>query len=86
MMRNDGSETKTRRMTLIAKEIAKHFPGSVDLDKMLLWIRVHVGLTPKKAEEYLNDVIDSHGWISKDGLITACEDEKNDESEKRKAK
>lgn len=69
MVRQDGSFVKIQRHVEISKQIAKHLPAPVSYEKTLLWIRVNIGLSPTKAIEYLQDVLDSHGWVVEDGVI-----------------
>lgn len=66
-----GQRQKTQTMIAITKEVAKSFPNGALFDKTLLWIRVNQGLSPQKAEQYLNDVIETKGWVVVDGRIKA---------------
>ena len=63
MSPKDGSYVKKMRMDEIAKRISKEFPHSTSFEAVVLWAKVNIGLTRGKAEEYVSDVVASHGWV-----------------------
>jgi len=67
--RRDGSYWRKMRIRQIREEIAKHMPNGVPVEKMLLWIQVEMGLTRKKAEEYLKLAVESGDFAIRDGKI-----------------
>jgi hypothetical protein len=69
MLRKDGSYVKIQRQKLIQKQIQSCFPKEVDVEKMILWTKLNIGLTREKAEEYINDVVEGNGWIVVEGKI-----------------
>jgi hypothetical protein len=69
LVRRDGSYVKVERLKQIGKEIARYFPEPVDYHKMVLWVEMNIGLSPVKAVEYIDKVIEAHGWIVEDGKI-----------------
>jgi len=69
MSRRDGAWIKAQRLKMIAKEVAKTFPEGADLEHVLLWIEVNIGLSRKKAQEYLAKVVAVKGWRIEDGRI-----------------
>ena len=67
--RRDGSYWRKMRIKRVREEIAKHMPGGVSVEKMLIWIQVEMGLTRRKAEEYLRLAVESGDFTIKDGKI-----------------
>jgi hypothetical protein len=68
-MRRDGSFVKVERINQIRREIAKNLPNPVDLEKLRIWVECNIGLSKQKAEEYIDIVVSSAGWIIVDGKI-----------------
>jgi hypothetical protein len=69
----DASYLKTQRLLQIKKHIAKQFPNPVNLELMILWIEVNIGLTHDRAFEYITTVCMANQWNLKDGSITPLE-------------
>jgi len=68
-MRRDGAYWRRMRLKQIKEEIAKHMPNGVSVEKMLIWIQVEMGLTRKKAEEYLRLAVESSDFTIREGRI-----------------
>jgi len=67
--RRDGSYWRKMRIRQIREEIARHMPNGVPVEKMLIWIQVEMGLTRKKAEEYLRLAVESGDFTIREGKI-----------------
>jgi len=67
--RRDGTYWRRMRIRQIREEIAKHMPEGISIERMLLWIQVEMGLTRRKAEEYLRLAVESGDFTIKDGKI-----------------
>ena len=71
-MRNDASVTKLERYRMIEKQIAAQFPSPVSIDKLVLWVKLNIGLTEARAREYICDVVAGKDWVmNPDDTITA---------------
>lgn len=69
--KKDGSWVRLQRKNQIKKQIVQHFPSPVDYKQTVRWILANIGLTRKKAVEYLNEIVECEGWILNDGVILA---------------
>lgn len=69
MVRRDGAFIKTERVRRIGKEIAKHSPKAMSLDRLMAWVEMEIGLTRKRAEEYILLACLAHGWVIEDGMV-----------------
>jgi len=67
--RRDGAYFRKMRLDAIRRELARHMPDGVHVEKMILWIMVEFGLTRKKAEEYLKLVVETGDFTIRDGKI-----------------
>ena len=74
--RRDGTFIRKERLMAIAKEIAY----DLNQDKrcvyedVILWCQYNIGLTEKKAREYVDVVVKAHtDWHLNNGLITCGE-------------
>ena len=74
-IRKDGAFIKKQRLNKISKYVVKAAAkGPLSMKKVLAWIQVNVGLTPPKAREYLEVLIDAYEWIvEKNGLTVPKE-------------
>jgi hypothetical protein len=70
-MRKDGAFVKLDRIRQIQKEITKCFPKEVELNRIILWTEMNIGLTQEKAEEYITKIIDANGWVLSEGKISS---------------
>lgn len=73
-VRNDASTTKMERQIMIAKKIAATFNANpkdpIFLRKLVIWVEMSIGLTRRRAEEYIAVVVDSHDdWVIEDGAL-----------------
>lgn len=67
----DTSFLRSQRMKKIAQFIAIGLNKSeeVDLEGLNLWIEYEIGLTRKKASEYVKTVCGRKGWMIEDGKV-----------------
>ena len=76
--RRDGSYVRSQRLLDIAKQIAYKIHESTNklcsYDELIIWVQMWMGLTDKKAAEYINLVLKAKGWILKDGFISYGDD------------
>lgn len=72
-VRRDGSFIRSQRLIQIGKRIAVGLSEfkTVDVEQLILWIQMNLGLTEKRASEYVAVVVKAKGWVLKDGEITA---------------
>lgn len=68
-MAKDGATIRAERLNTIAKQIASYFPRGVKYENIISAIQLNYGLTRKKAEEYIQIILDAKGWIVLDGII-----------------
>ena len=71
MVKHDGSFTKTQRMSRIAAYVAPKLAegATINIEKLIAWIEINIGLTRKRAEEYLNTLASAYDWNVKDGFL-----------------
>lgn len=76
-IRRDGSFIRSQRLLEIAKMVAKEITASnsrqCSYDLILNRIMLNVGLTEKRASEYICVVCHARGWQIKDGFIVPGE-------------
>ena len=67
MMKRDGATTRRDRLRDIANQLknANRYPKR----RILAWIQFNWGLTPKKAKEYLQVLIDLELVVERDGFL-----------------
>ena len=72
MVRRDGSFTKTQRLNKIAAHVAPKLSEGekVNISKLILWIEMTIGLTKKRAGEYINILAGAYDWEVKDGCLS----------------
>lgn len=70
-VRRDGSYVRSKRLLEIAKHIALdfNFNQKSNVEDRLCVIMLNMGLTEKRAMEYIELVCRARGWIIKDGFI-----------------
>jgi len=82
-MRRDGSYVKTERLNQIAAKVSPLLGQGekVNIAKLISWIEVTIGLTRKKAGEYINILADVYEWEVKNGFLVLgfCEEPEKDE-------
>jgi len=69
MVRRDGAFVKTERIKTITRQIARSFPGEIDIEKMIIWIEVNIGLSPGRAREYIEKACIVQDWNILEGQI-----------------
>jgi len=69
MVRRDGAFVKTQRIKQIVREIARQPPGPVSLDRMVTWVEVNIGLSTRRALEYIEKACLAQGWLVTNGEI-----------------
>ena len=71
--RRDGSYVRSERLVQIARQIAYRITNSktkqCSIEELNLWIQFDLGLTEKRATEYVDLVVRAKGWLKKDGFI-----------------
>lgn len=73
----NGAYFKTKRLAQISREIAKRLSKGkkINLDAFAIWIEVNLGLTNKKAREYIELSSKTHNWhIDKKGFLVLEEE------------
>jgi hypothetical protein len=85
-MRKDGSFIKVERLYEIKKAIIKGLPNPVDIDKLKLWVEMNIGLTPERAQDYIEKVVAASGWVIFEGKILASLPEPDVEEKEKKKK
>ena len=70
-VRHDGSWVKQERMNRISHYILNQFKASnrINLNKLRAWVEINIGLTPRRAEEYIATISLAYDWLIKDGLL-----------------
>ena len=73
--RRDGGFVRSERLLRIAKQIAIGInqAKTVSVEQINLWIQLNIGLTEKRAGEYIDTVVRAKGWVLRDGYISATE-------------
>lgn len=71
--RRDGSYIRSQRLMEVAKKIAYDISFNPDKtchkDDLVNWIMFEMGLTEKRAREYVEIVIKAKGWLVNNGGI-----------------
>ena len=72
MSLRDGAYFKSKRLQDISKEIAKRLSKGkkLNFEGFVTWIEFNIGLTDKKAREYIKLTCKTHHWhLDKNGFL-----------------
>lgn len=61
-MRSDSAKLKQDRLRQIAAFISKQPVSNISVEKLVAWIEVNIGLTAKKANEYIRTLALAYDW------------------------
>ena len=82
MVRRDSSMLKAERLARIRTQMMMNLKDVVKIDKLLDWIELNIGLSRRKAKEYVELIIRSEGWVQSDGKIAFTVDDLDGETAK----
>jgi hypothetical protein len=72
-LRKDGAYVKKSRINTIAVYISNHKP--VALKTVVLFAELQIGLSEKRAREYIDKICEAYGYEIKDNVIKAIKNE-----------
>ena len=67
----DCTDEKVLRLAKIKKKIVTGFPNPVSRKKIVAWIELNIGLSKKKANSYIDTLVEANSWVEdeNDGTI-----------------